>query len=88
LQKSAIYNLGCGGSGYSVKEVIDLAGEVTGKEIPVKVGPRRAGDPAVLVASSTRIKQELGWSPKFQELRTIIESAWSLMQTEDEVEKV
>nr|ALS90165.1 galE: UDP-glucose [uncultured bacterium] len=78
---SATYNLGCGGSGYSVKEVIDIAREVAGHEIPVKVAPRRPGDPAVLVASSDKIKRELGWSPRFQELRTIIESAWSLIQS-------
>jgi UDP-glucose 4-epimerase len=85
VNQGAVYNLGCGGSGYSVKEVIDLAREVTGKEIPVKVVPRRPGDPAVLVASSKRIKEELGWSPEFQELRLIIESAWSLMQIEERV---
>jgi UDP-glucose 4-epimerase len=79
--RSAIYNLGCGGDGYSVKEVIDIAREITGEDIPVKVGPRRPGDPAVLVASSERIKTELGWSPQFQDLGLIIESAWSLMKT-------
>lgn len=76
----AVYNLGCGGAGYSVKEVIDIARSVTGKEIPVRLGPRRPGDPAVLVASSARIKQDLGWEPKFQELKFIIESAWKLLQ--------
>ena len=79
-QKSAIYNLGCGGDGYSVREVIDIAREVTGMEIPIKVGPRRPGDPAVLVASSEEIKKDLGWSPRFGDLRSIIESAWILMQ--------
>jgi UDP-glucose 4-epimerase len=54
-QKSAVYNLGCGGEGYSVKEVIEIAREVTGREIPIKVGPRRPGDPAVLIASSDQI---------------------------------
>ena len=78
-KRSAVYNLGCGGNGYSVKEVIDIAREVTGRDIPIKVGPRRLGDPAVLVASSKRIKEELGWSPRFQELRLIIESAWNLV---------
>ena len=73
---SRIYNLGCGGSGYSVRQVIDTARQVTGKEIPVKVGPRRAGDPAVLIASSNRIKRELGWQPQYQDLRLIIDSAW------------
>jgi UDP-glucose 4-epimerase len=76
-KRSAIYNLGCGGEGYTVNEVIEHARQVTGKPIPVRVGPRRPGDPAVLIASSERIKRELGWSPKFQDLRKIIESAWS-----------
>jgi UDP-glucose 4-epimerase len=72
---SRVYNLGCGGDGYSVNQVIEAAREVTGKEIPVRVGPRRAGDPAVLIASSEKIKRELGWQPQFQDLRVIIESA-------------
>lgn len=76
---SRIYNLGCGGSGYSVREVIETARQVTGKDIPVRVGPRRAGDPAILIASSDKIKRELGWEPKFQDLRVIIESAWRWM---------
>ena len=67
-ERSAIYNLGCGGDGYTVKEVIDAAGEVTGREIVTQTVKRRAGDPAVLIASSDRIKQELGWSPKYQDL--------------------
>lgn len=71
-----IYNLGCGGSGYSVREVIDLAREVTGAKIPETITKRREGDPAVLIASSDKIKSELGWQPEFQDLRVIIESAW------------
>jgi UDP-glucose 4-epimerase len=78
---SRIYNLGCGGDGYSVRDVIDTAQRVTGKEIPTRFGPRRAGDPAILVASSDRIKRELGWQPQFQDLGLIIESAWRWMQT-------
>jgi UDP-glucose 4-epimerase len=78
---SRIYNLGCGGAGYSVREVIDTAARVTGKEIPTRFGPRRAGDPAILVASSDRIKSELGWRPQYQDLGLIIESAWRWMQT-------
>lgn len=78
--RSAIYNLGCGGDGYTVKEVLDAARAVTGREIKVKVGARRAGDPAVLVASSARIKAELGWTPRFQDLNLIIESAWRWMR--------
>jgi len=80
-QGGATYNLGCGGAGYSVKEVIDIARTVTGKKIPIKVGPVRPGDPAVLLASSARIKKDLGWNPQFQELKLIIESAWTLQQT-------
>jgi len=77
---SRIYNLGCGGDGYSVLEVIESARSVTGHEIPVKVGPRRPGDPAVLIASSERIKRELGWRPAMQDLRVIIQSAWDWLQ--------
>jgi UDP-glucose 4-epimerase len=77
---SRIYNLGCGGAGYSVREVIDTAQRVTGKEIPTRFGPRRPGDPAILVASSDRIKTELGWQPQYQDLGLIIESAWRWMQ--------
>jgi len=77
---SRIYNLGCGGAGYSVKEVIDTARRVTGREIPTNIGPRRAGDPAILVASSDRIKSELGWQPQFQNLELIIDSAWRWLQ--------
>ncbi len=77
---SSIYNLGCGGEGYSVKQVIDCARRVTGRDIPVRKGPRRAGDPAVLIASSARIIRELGWRPKQQKLEAIVESAWRWMQ--------
>jgi len=76
---SRIYNLGCGGDGYSVREVIDTVQEVTGRNIATKVGPRRAGDPAVLIAASDKIKRELGWEPQYQDLRIIIESAWRWM---------
>ncbi|MEK6335014.1 MAG: UDP-glucose 4-epimerase GalE [Acidobacteriota bacterium] len=79
-ERSAIYNLGCGGDGYSVSELIEIAQEVTGKEIPTRMGPRRAGDPAVLVASSAKIKEELGWLPALQDLRKIIGSAWKWLQ--------
>jgi len=78
-ERSAIYNLGCGGDGYSVRDVIETARRVTGKEIPVRMGARRAGDPAVLIASSDKIKSELGWQPQFQDLGLIIESAWKWM---------
>jgi UDP-glucose 4-epimerase len=81
-ERSAIYNLGCGGDGYSVRDVIDTARRVTGKDIPVRMGPRRPGDPAVLIASSDKIKSELGWQPQFQDLGVIIESAWRWMQNQ------
>lgn len=73
---SRIYNLG-NGEGYSVKEVIDTASEVVGEEIKAEIGDRRTGDPAVLVASSAKIIKELGWEPKYPELKTIIETAWN-----------
>jgi len=79
-ERSAIYNLGCGGEGYTVREVIEVAREVTGKDIPVRIGPRRPGDPAVLIAVAEKIKRELGWQPKSQDLRLIIESAWKWLQ--------
>lgn len=72
---SAIYNLG-NGKGFSVKEVVSLARKVTGVDIKEVIAPRRAGDPAVLVASSDRIQKELKWEPRFNELSTIIETAW------------
>ncbi|MCX8132286.1 MAG: UDP-glucose 4-epimerase GalE [Clostridia bacterium] len=73
---SRIYNLG-NGKGFSVKEVVELAREVTGKDIKAVISERRAGDPAVLVASSERIRKELNWQPKYNDLRTIIETAWN-----------
>ncbi len=78
--RSEIYNLGCGGSGYTVREVIEAAREVTGLAITEKLGARRPGDPAVLIASSDKIKAELGWEPEFQDLYVIIESAWAWMR--------
>jgi UDP-glucose 4-epimerase len=79
-ERSAIYNLGCGGDGYTVREVIDTARAVTGCDVPVQMGPRRAGDPAVLIASSDRIKRDLGWRPAHQDLRAIVASAWAWLQ--------
>jgi UDP-glucose 4-epimerase len=77
--KRLFYNLG-NGTGYSVREVIEAARRVTGHAIPVEEVPRRAGDPAVLVASSEKIRRELGWKPVFPELETIIHSAWRWKQ--------
>ncbi|HKO62677.1 MAG TPA: UDP-glucose 4-epimerase GalE [Pyrinomonadaceae bacterium] len=79
-QGSRIYNLGCGGDGYSVNQVLETARAVTGKPISARIGPRRAGDPAVLIAASDRIKKELGWNPGLQDLRVIIETAWRWLQ--------
>ncbi|KPV55932.1 UDP-glucose 4-epimerase, partial [Paenibacillus sp. A3] len=76
---SSVYNLG-NGKGFSVKEVIDIAREVTGHAIPAVVEARRAGDPAVLVASSERGRTELGWQPKRDSLQQIIASAWAWHQ--------
>ena len=73
--ESDIYNLG-NGEGFSVKEVIEVARKVTGHSIPAEIAPRRAGDPAVLIASSENAKQILGWKPAHEELENIIESAW------------
>jgi UDP-glucose 4-epimerase len=73
--ESAVYNLGSN-NGFSVKEVIDKAELVTGKKIPVVEVPRRPGDPAILVASSEKIKRELGWNPTYQSLEKIIDTAW------------
>ncbi|WAS90731.1 UDP-glucose 4-epimerase GalE [Nannocystis punicea] len=77
---SCVYNLGCGGPGYTVRQVVDVAREVTGAPIPVRLGPRRAGDPAILVASSSRIQRELGWRPQLGALTTIVESAWAWLR--------
>ncbi|OUM95316.1 MAG: UDP-glucose 4-epimerase GalE [Thermobacillus sp. ZCTH02-B1] len=73
---SAVYNLGSG-RGFSVREIIDQARRVTGRDIPVIVQPRRAGDPAVLVASPERAKRELGWQPRRSDIETIIRTAWA-----------
>ncbi len=70
-----IYNLG-NGQGFTVREVIEGVRRVTGKTIPVVESPRREGDPAVLIASSEKIRGELGWKPKFPELDAILNSAW------------
>jgi UDP-glucose 4-epimerase len=72
---SGVYNLG-NGSGYSVREVVATAERVTGQRIQSAAAPRRSGDPARLVASSDRIRRELGWAPRFPGLETIIRTAW------------
>ena len=71
-----VFNLG-NGVGFTVKEVVDVAREVTGHPIPAKVAPRRAGDPAQLIASSQKAIDVLGWKPRYADLRTIVASAWA-----------
>jgi UDP-glucose 4-epimerase len=77
--KSDFYNLGTGG-GVSVREVIDSCRKLTGRKIDIVEKPRRPGDPPRLIASSEKIKRELGWKPQFQSLDAIIESAWKWHQ--------
>jgi len=79
--ESAVYNLG-NNRGYSVREVIELAEKVTGKKIAVIETERRPGDPARLIASSEKIKKSLGWKPKYENLETIIKTAWVWHQKE------
>src|SRR5262249_53330388 len=75
-ESELVYNLGIG-RGYSVREVIRTVAEVTGTKGPVRETARRPGDPAELVASSDRIQRELGWRPRYTELRAIVETAWN-----------
>jgi UDP-glucose 4-epimerase len=74
--ESNVFNLGSN-NGYSVKEMLEAAREVTQKEIPAKVAPRRAGDPGTLVASSEKAKSVLGWEPEYTDVKKIIETAWN-----------
>ncbi|PSL40094.1 UDP-galactose 4-epimerase [Planomicrobium soli] len=74
--QSDIFNLGSS-QGFSVNQMIDTARAVTGKEIPTKIGPRRAGDPSTLIASSDKAKQVLGWNPTRTSVTQIIEDAWA-----------
>ena len=73
--QTSYYNLG-NGKPTSVREVVAAVEQVTGKPVGATVAPRREGDPAVLFASSQRIKRELGWRPRFEDVRTIVETAW------------
>jgi UDP-glucose 4-epimerase len=74
------YNLG-NGDGYSVKEVIEVARNITSKQIPAKIVERRPGDPAVLIGSSDKAFKELGWKPQFADLNAIVETAWQWHKT-------
>ena len=81
-QSSQAYNLG-NGNGFSVQEVIDAAKQVTGRHIPVQHAPRRAGDPARLVADATQARQKLGWQPQYADLATIVQHAWAWEQKQN-----
>jgi UDP-glucose 4-epimerase len=74
-----VFNLGCG-DGYTVKEVIDAARRITGHDVTVRYGARRAGDPAVLVAGADHIRRVLGWTPRRSNLTDIVGSAWNWEQ--------
>jgi UDP-glucose 4-epimerase len=74
--QSDVFNLGSG-AGYSVREVLETAREVTGQPIPAVVCPRRAGDPARLIASSEKARRVLGWQPRCDDLTTIVKTAWA-----------
>ncbi len=78
--KSDVFNLGSS-EGFSVKEMIESAREITGKEIPAIMGPRRSGDPAILIASPEKAKTILGWNPHYTTIRKMIETAWSWHQS-------
>ena len=77
--KSLKLNLG-NGQGYSVREVIDLAGKVSGRTINATIAARRPGDPPRLVGDSTKARKLLGWEPKYSKLETILEHAWQWHQ--------
>ena len=77
--ESDVFNLGSN-NGYSVKEMLDAAREVTGQEIPATIAPRRAGDPSTLIASSEKAKRVLGWQPEVTEVKDIIATAWQWHQ--------
>ena len=73
---SNIFNLG-NGVGFTVKEVVETARKVTGHPISAKEEPRRAGDPSMLIASSAKAREVLGWNPQYADLETIIDTAWN-----------
>ncbi|OQA24303.1 MAG: UDP-glucose 4-epimerase [Verrucomicrobia bacterium ADurb.Bin345] len=75
-EHTGAFNLG-NGDGYSVKQVLEVARELTGHPIPAEISPRRPGDPARLIAGADKAKQVLGWKPKYPEVRTIVQHAWN-----------
>ncbi len=84
--ESVVFNLG-NGNGFSVREVIDTARKVTGKDIPVVETARRAGDPPELIGSSKKIQKVLGWKPRYNDLSVIIETAWNWHQELQKLKK-
>jgi UDP-glucose 4-epimerase len=78
--ESTAYNLG-NGKPVSVREVVDSVERVTGRKLPATTGPRRPGDPAVLFASSEKIRRELGWQPRYEAIDVIVETAWRWRET-------
>ncbi len=78
--ESDVFNLG-NGVGFTVKEVVEVARKVTGHPIPTEISPRRAGDPAQLVASSEKARKILGWNPQYADLETIVSTAWNWHKT-------
>jgi UDP-glucose 4-epimerase len=76
---SRAFNLGCG-KGWSVRQVIDAVEAATGRQVPLVIGPRRAGDPVELVAANKRALAELGWQPRYPDLRDMVAHAWAFMQ--------
>jgi len=79
---SEFYNLGSG-KGYSNKEIIEAVKVVSGKEFEVRVGPRRPGDSPILLASSEKIKKQLGWKPEYTDIKTIVKTAWKWYQKQN-----
>jgi UDP-glucose 4-epimerase len=73
------FNVGTG-TGHTVMEVVRAVEEVTGQKVPYVIGPRREGDPAALVAASDKLREKLGWTPEYADLRTIVEHAWNFAQ--------
>jgi UDP-glucose 4-epimerase len=76
---SDVFNVGTG-TGQSVLEVVRAVEQATGRKVPHEIGPRRAGDPGVLVANSDKLKRTLGWKPKFTEIEDIVATAWQFEQ--------
>jgi UDP-glucose 4-epimerase len=78
LQEGALstsYNLG-NGNGFSIRQLIEVAGKVSGRQVPYEIRERRPGDPAALIGNADKIRAELGWSPQFPNLQDIIDTAW------------